>query len=46
MGADPLLRELPEQPVAPREGFLARPSGAGWGLELKRSVIDKYARTS
>jgi len=47
MGADPLLRELPvaQSDLAPREGSLARPKGPGWGIELERSVIEKYART-
>jgi L-alanine-DL-glutamate epimerase-like enolase superfamily enzyme len=48
MGADPLLRELPvaRPSMSPREGSLARPTGPGWGLELQRSVIEKYARTA
>ena len=44
MGADPLLRELPEQDLAPRGGYLMRPKGPGWGLDLKRAAIEKYAR--
>lgn len=45
MGGDPLLRELPEQDLFPREGFIAPPTGPGWGLDLKPSLIEKYARS-
>jgi L-alanine-DL-glutamate epimerase-like enolase superfamily enzyme len=46
MGADPLLCDLPEQDLRPQGGFLAPAGGPGWGLDLRRSVIERYARPS
>lgn len=44
MGGNPLLRELPQQDLAPRDGWTAPPPGPGWGVTLDPAVIARYAQ--
>jgi L-alanine-DL-glutamate epimerase-like enolase superfamily enzyme len=42
MGANPLLRELCEEELAPRDGVFSPPRGPGWGLTPRTAFIEAH----
>lgn len=44
LGANPLLRELPEEQIEVVNGRIAAPVKAGLGVTLRQEFIDKYQR--
>jgi L-alanine-DL-glutamate epimerase-like enolase superfamily enzyme len=44
LGANPLLRELPEEQIEVIDGRIAAPTKAGLGVTLRPEFIDKYRR--
>ncbi len=45
LGANPLLRELPEEQIDVRDGHIAAPTKPGLGVTLRPEFVEKYRRS-
>ena len=46
LGANPLLREMPEETVEVKDGLIAAPTRPGLGVTPRREFVERYRRSS